>query len=51
MKKALKKAWMTVDGYKTYTAAVLMVLLGIVQKDLQLILEGVTVAALRHGIS
>lgn len=49
--KHIHKLITFLSGKKTYIAAALMVALGVVQSDMQLILEGVTVAALRAGIA
>lgn len=39
------------SGWKTYIVAVAMVIVGLYQKDTQLVLEGVGLAALRAGVS
>lgn len=40
-----------VDGKKSYIIAVCMVVTGLYTGDMTLVLEGLAVAGLRHGIS
>ena len=50
MEKALK-VWKFISGKKTYAVGALLIILGLLQKDNQLILEGIGLMTLRSGVA
>ena len=49
--ETLKTVWSFLSGNKTYIAGGLMILLGFIQNDQQIILNGIGLLTLRHGIA
>lgn len=48
--KKLKQVWEFLRGRKTFITGTLMIILGILTEDKQLILEGIGIMSLRHAI-
>lgn len=48
--RALHEYWTWLSGKKTYVIGILMIALGLLQGDNQMVLEGLGVMTLRHGI-
>ena len=51
MKKLLVTAWSFLTGKKTYIAAAAAVVYGLIQGDRELLLIGLGLLGLRHGVS
>lgn len=47
----IKLVWGSVSGYKTYAISIMMVLVGLYKGDTSLVLEGLALMGVRHGIS
>ena len=43
--------WDWLSGKKTYIAGAMLIVAGIIQRDLELILQGLTAMALRNGMT
>lgn len=48
--ETLRTAWQSLSGYKTYLVAALMIALGLLTDNKELVLQGLGLAALRNGV-